>query len=208
MSYAAGKFMMISSSYGRYGFVEFLSNEIGYPIPFYIERGKEPTYGLNKLILRNITQESKFGKPKNVLWIMTESEIFKLSEGVPMSLVVDIKKLRTVSFDIIPDNNETLSGSILRHKTGVLKFVIKTKEKITNFTIAMKVKSTSRISNLKYISSDGSFSERDLVQDGEISYIKFQNETPSSRFTFEITTPREVNIKGKHRRFSILGFYK
>ena len=69
--FIGSNFMVIFSSHRLYALVKFISNKLGYPILFYIERGKSLVFGLTKLFLKNIENN----KPDNLLWVVTEAEI-------------------------------------------------------------------------------------------------------------------------------------
>ncbi len=206
MSYAQDKFMMISSSYGRYGFVEFLSNELGYPIPFYIERGKGPTHGMNKLVLRNLSQTKKYGIPKNVLWVVGETSLIGLAQAPPLALAVRYENLKELYYKVTKLDGGTFEDRILSHRSGKMKFNMHLKKEVDSIVIGMKIKSHYNISKLKYIDKNKKEYSREIVHDGEVYYYKFKSKIPSKDFFFEISTPEITRLKG-NREFEIIGVY-
>jgi len=192
---ATNKTMMLSTSYGRYGIVEFLSNQLGYQLPFYIGRGKGPTFAVSEFIHKVINGEQS--KPRSVFWIIAEFEFSALAEaGISLPSKLNVNDLIERTFKIKPLSTFNLEDNQLNHRDGHMQFKIKPSKKpeksaqlvLSVQTKSKKRKSTIQISDMKY----------DLLHDDTQQYFPL----PNTNDLITIETPYIKKLK-KGRSFQI-----
>lgn len=199
---AENKLLIASSSYARYGLVEFLSNQFGYPIPFYIERGRGPNYAMANVLQRNLTLRKKYGKPNTVLWLLGESELRYIHSPYEMNIVPEVDDLEAVKFSIVKVTNAKKVGLSVTHKEKDLTIQLKMKESRKTFVLALKVLSNGRPSTVTIANK-----RFEIIQDGEINYFPIELNKASKFVDVSIYTPPKAN-KHRDRTFEIIEIYK
>lgn len=199
---AENKLLIVSSSYARYGLVEFLSNEFGYRVPFYIERGRGPNYGMAKVFQRNINLSEKYGRPHTVLWVLSEAEIKNIYSDLAFTTIPNIEDLVPIEYKIKDVINAEKSGLKLSHEQNSLSFKIKTNTAQKKIVLALKVLSSSRTSKITIAGK-----KFEIIQDGEVNYFPVEFYKALDSIDVSIFTPPKASIEGK-RTFEIIGVYK
>lgn len=197
--------MVISSSFARYGLIEFLSNELGYALPFYIERGRGANYGIEKLFLRHIIKEEKM-IPKHVLWVISEGELFGQGTRNDIPNIFDFEKKQNINFELKDISGGELAGNTLSHLPGKLSFTVHLKSKKRRLILAIKTKSRATPSRLKFMNEGSGHESYTIIHDGETDYYFFETDEPTQNFHFNILTPFHKRLTGG-RKFEISGVF-
>ncbi len=195
---AENKLLMVSSSYGRYGVVEHFSNKLGYAMPYYIGRGKGPLWGMNAAIQRNISQGYKYGKPKAVMWILSESEVLKMDDILNIPKVADVDKLKSAPFSISSVENSNGSTE-LSHVNGQIDLKLSVPRSNSMYFVKLALFATKEQSLLKIGSKNYEF-----FQDGGDHY--FPARAKNGEIEIRLTTPFDKKVDEK-RELKVLGVY-
>ena len=202
----SGRLMLLSASYGNYGLVEFLSNELGYQIPFHVSAGQGALYSPSKFIQRNINQYEKNGLPKGVIWLFPEYHIrHNLSNNVYFPEAIDFKEYEYVDFDIeVTAGGEMGKSGELIQMSEVLKFNIRFKKDVKELFINISGSKGIKKPVISYRGSSVSKQRYIIVHDSEENKFHFSSSEPKTIHKFEIDTR---HLEG-HRFFKLKAYNK
>lgn len=184
-----GRLMLIGSSYGGYGPVEFISNELGYRMPFIVVHGQSVKYMPSQMIHRNLSDPKKYGLPSGVVWVISEKDfrtVFTDNINYPPVLRASGEDLKFKFSKFL--GGEVKDSHTLTQKEKTLKVGIKLKKKAKQIILEIRHDSGSDYSRseLKLPSGQHYY----IVHDGERNRFVLESDKETDVFEFEIQSSR------------------
>lgn len=178
-----GRLMLLSSSYGGYGPVEFISNELGYRMPFYVVHSQPIKFMSSQFIMRNLSDPEKYGLPSGMIWILSENDFQgTLQDSVSYAEPIPPQDLAALEFKITDAvGAELLSSSSVKQIGNSMRVKFKLKKKQKEVVLQINHDSGKDYSHSRLHFGGKQYH---IVHDGERN--AFRIELPEASREFEI----------------------
>jgi hypothetical protein len=192
--------IILSSSYGGYGIVEFLSNLIERYIPSYVSPGNGPTYAMTQFLSNHLNVPNS-KKPNIAIWLLSEVELFNLHKDSIIPPIINTSSLKKLEYMIKSVRGAKLDRNVFWHRAGKIKINLEIKKKTKDIVIKLKSRSKKRKS---VITLDGK--TYDIVHDGSDLYYPIEFNERKKQISIEIDTYGTKNPT-EGRSYELMGVF-